>query len=100
MLTHEIVRYKPVKEKKPKFSNGSGQHREFIFQRHLQASLKREDINYGEQFYIKKFKEEGVVINIIDEIKQVEWDGLKPKFIELWFNKLGTSHLFHPNDLR
>jgi hypothetical protein len=35
-----------------------------------------------------------------DDIRLVEWDGLKPKFIEVWSHETNEFYMVHPSDLR
>jgi hypothetical protein len=100
LLTHEIVRY--TKERKgdnPRFVNGSIEHRQYIFQRNLSTVNRDKRFRRGRSFFINERNEKGVIIDIINDFDTVEWDGLKVKFIELWFPTAGTTFLYHQSDL-
>ena len=105
MLTHEIVRYKPpnyhvVKEGKPKLVVGSNEHRAYILARNLAEVFNTDKYDPGSTVRAKGKRGTGIVINIEEDMKCVEWDGLKVKFIEVWFETDNSFELFHPSELR
>lgn len=100
MLTYEIVRYEqPAKGDKPRFVSGSIEHRRYIFQRNLSTVNRDKRFKRGRAFYVRERKEKGTLLDILTDFDSVEWDGLKVKFLELWFPSVGTTFLYHQSDL-
>lgn len=105
MLTFQIDRHSPPVYRgrhykdKPKFVNGSEQHRRFILERNYNAV--RDDRNYkpGVKCTTKGHHGMGVILDVTDDFHLVAWEGLKVLFIEVWFDGEGKSYLFHPSDL-
>jgi hypothetical protein len=99
MITMEVVRYASHAKVKPKFVNGSEDHRRFIFSRTVNLTLENSAFDPGETYYAPGMKEKGSVIGIETEFERVEWEGLKVKFIEVYFSRANVSHLYHPSEL-
>lgn len=94
MITHSIVLYK-----EPRAPVGKEMHKECIFERTL--TRLNENVFYeGGHYKVKGSKEEGVLIFICSKLDEVEWDGLKVKFLELWFPDTQKTELYHPSDLK
>lgn len=100
MLTHEIVRYSVPPVKKQKFRAGSDEHRMFIFSRTLEETRGNKRYRPGRAFKVRGKDEHGILMDIIDDIRFAEWEGLKVKFIELYFCKEQDTALYHPSDLK
>ena len=99
MITIELSPHSPyVKErgKKPKFVSGSTDHRQFILDRAL-TELAEESL--GDVVFVKG-KGAGTIIYIASDLSLVEWDGLKVKYIEVWFPETEETALFHHSDLK
>jgi hypothetical protein len=71
-----------------------------ILQRHLKSVWNDGRYRNGAEWYVPKIKEKGMIIGMVEQVDEAEWDGLKAKFIELYFPSLQTSYLYHPSDLR
>ena len=110
MLTHSITPYthpvsrKALKQqhhqqpKKGKFqgTSGSGEHKEFIFNR---AKLSH-SFDVGDHVTFKRNPVQIVAI-YEDYGPHVEWDGLCPMFVEIFDgNPKGDVVLVHPSQLR
>lgn len=103
MLVHTIDKYpSPVtkKQDKPKFVHGSIQHKQYILERNYNSVNGVRSFLPGACWYAKGHKEKGIIIDLEKDVQLVEWEGLKVKFIELWFSGENKSFLFHPSDLR
>jgi hypothetical protein len=106
MITKSITIYTPpsididaVPTSKPKYIIGSVGHREFLITKSIEYAIAQ-NYDYGDEFTAHGHKGVGCLINIEDEIDTVEWDGLKVKFMELWFSEENDFALFHPSDLK
>jgi hypothetical protein len=105
--TNPKVIYTPIKEKdKPRFQNGSNEHKEYIYNRSLHhVNESADDWRIGTKFRIRcQHRGKGQVgqlIHVLTNIDMVEWSGLKPRFIELYYpnGDVGDMDLFHPSDL-
>lgn len=100
MLTHTIERWESGKQTKPKFISGSVDHRQYILDRNYSNIKGNKSFCLGAEWYAKGHKKKGTIIDIIKDLESVEWEGLKVKFIEMWFDGENNSSLFHPSDLR
>ena len=101
MLTFEITKHERFSKKnKPKFVNGSFDHRAYILSRHVRSVRNDKRYRNGEEWYVPDIREKGIIIGMLDQVHEVEWDGLKAKFIEVYFSGKETSYLYHPSDLR
>lgn len=88
LLTHE----------KPKTRVGSELHKKSI----LKGTLKWSDWEIGDTVVVKNMVGDyGHVIDVLDleQFDKVEWDGLKPKFIEVFMVEIMESVMCHPADL-
>jgi hypothetical protein len=102
-LTFNIDKYSNIKSNKkdkPKFVSGSLEHKQFILNRALQAAFNTGKYEPGDEYYATGSDELGMIIGIEPELENIEWEGLKAKFIELYFSNLNESYLYHPSDLR
>lgn len=95
MIVHEIARY----AHKAKFKAGSYEHRDQILKRNLIAVQTISALDPGEYVHVKG-KGRGMIIYHEDDLRKVEWDGLKVKFIEVWFEKSNETEFFHPSDIK
>jgi hypothetical protein len=101
LLTYEIVRYtKNIPSKKQKFVSGSEEHRQFILQRNVEAARGNKLYQLGKSYYAPGTREKGTIISILTQLEYVEWEGLKVKFLELYFPEAMETRLYHPSDLR
>lgn len=88
LLTHE----------KPKTRAGSDLHKKSI----LKGTLKWSDWEIGDTVVVKDMMGDyGHIIDILEleQFDKVEWDGLKPKFIEVFMVEIMASVMCHPADL-
>jgi hypothetical protein len=101
MLTHTIEVHKApvrIKEERPTFHGviGSDDHKRFIHSRVLQGCkfLVGEHIKYkGETGFISDIHTE-------DFFKQVEWNDLECKCVEIFLYDQQEFELVHPNQLK
>jgi len=103
MIVHSIERWELPKQKKqakPKFVVGSEEHRQYILDRNYNFVSGNPDYQRGSTWYAKGHSKRGTIIDLLFDLNCVEWEGLKVKFIEMWFDGENISHLFHPSDLR
>lgn len=85
---------------KPKYLAGSENHKRHIFQ----SNLKWSDWKMGDEVEVNNHHVKSAVGWIVDcltpdQFESVEWDGLKPRFIEVYLNAIQDSVLCHPSDL-
>jgi len=101
VINHEINYWQPPftqnkRESKPKYKPGSPEHREFILARSVKAIKGDAKYALNSLWYVPKYKEMGTLINIIETIEDVEWEGLKVLFLELYFPSDNLFILLHP----
>ena len=108
MLTHQIklkIERKPlpgtvtqIGDQKPKVRHGSENHKRAI----AKGSMSWNDWAPGDYVSVSTHPgDSGWVVDVLDMDKfdAIEWDGLKPRFIEVYMDGLQESILFHPADL-
>ena len=105
MLVHQIdywvpKRKKEKKEEKRKFRVGSDEHRQYIFDRNLETVNNDKTYEQGKIFRARGYKGIGVLIDVAQDVSLAEWEGLKVKFIEVWFDEEENSFMFHQSDLK
>lgn len=105
MLTQSISKYtdEPTKSKKRgklHLVAGSDDHLQHIFNSHLDSVFKDGVIEEGSSVVVRRNGKTGIVINIEKEIKNIEWEGYKCKFIEVWLYADDGVFLFHPSELK
>lgn len=95
MIIHKIDAYPepPLSRKERK----KQKHRETIFSRTKEKLGDK--FSLGETYLVKNTGETGTLIYIYDDLKEVLWDGMKVKFLELWFADSQLTDLYHPSDL-
>lgn len=96
MLTYNIV---VAPEEKPRHVAGSVAHKAYIFDKHFKAWCQNVNAHsMGEDVKVKGDK--GTIIDVVIDFDLIEWDGLKPKFLEVWLYGAQTTQLFHPSELK
>lgn len=103
MITHQILRYIPADRlvHKQRFRSGSPEHRTFIFFNNLKYAKER--FTPGDHVKVDgypKRKSLGQVIDIIEDISDARWDGLKCKLVEVYMYDLNQTVLCHPSELK
>jgi hypothetical protein len=103
MITHQIIRYQPKmkvgKDGKPKFINGSEEHRRYILERTVQATRAGEFHIEGNAYWIKGRSPNAILISICEDYKLVKWDGLKVLCMEVFIPDEQEFEMYHPSDL-
>jgi hypothetical protein len=106
MLTHSIEVHKPLYVEKVRHAQqptrrwkgreGTEDHKEFIFNR------ARGDCKFEEAEVVLYKRNPCLIMNILENMDQMgmEWDGLKPKFIECWLEGTDKFFMAHPSDLK
>lgn len=102
MLTHTIQRYSPPPGRlmKQKFKAGSAEHRLFLFKKTLTDVQNDSTYEPGNHVIVRGNKKRGVIVNIVDDITDCKWDGLKVQFIEVYVYTDNDLYLYHPSDLK
>jgi len=102
MITQEINHWTPPagKKEKSKFVVGTSEHRQWIFYNNLVKAEETGRYILGNKFTAKGRKGTGQIINIVSNFDEVEWEGLKVKFLELWFSHEDFLGFYHPSDLK
>jgi len=103
MLTQEITRYKPAPlpaASKVRYVVGSRQHKQYILEKTYEEVINNDIYDPGSIIYMKGQPGRGMVMQVHKDLQDVEWDGLKVKFIELWFESNNSCVLAHPSELR
>jgi hypothetical protein len=99
MLTQTIEKYAPPLQRvKPKFVQGSEAHKHYILRRAVEAVYNTKEYDCGEEWMYKG--KLGCIIGIAETLKEVEWEGMKAKFIELFFFEDNSVELAHFADLK
>lgn len=103
MITHEISPHKalpPLQRVTPigkfKGKQGSIEHKIFIFER-ARAYCP---FSYGDQVRYNKTKSTGMVIDLYEDFGYVEWEGLKPLFVEVFDYQSQELYVAHPSNLK
>ena len=105
MLTQSIVKYgepptTKKKKDKPHLVAGSDEHLEHIFSSHLDAVYKNGIIDEGSSVVVRRNGKKGLVVNIERDVKRIEWEGYKCKFVEVWLYADDEMSMFHPSELK
>lgn len=100
MLTFSISPYQHKRKDKPKFIHGTQEHKDFILHRAINTATESEKFEPGDCYFVHGCKEKGMILAYVFDPKVVEWEGLKPKFLELYFKDENLTRLYHPSDLR
>lgn len=98
MLTQTIFRYSaPAKHAdKPRYVSGSDEHRKHIYHNTLKYAMSKWE--HGDTVRLKRGKQLGYVIDIVQDYSSVNWNGFKCQFIEVWTANNETLYL-HPSDI-
>jgi hypothetical protein len=105
LLTYQIDVHSPPTyrgkhyKEKPKFVNGSEDHRRYLLERNYNAVKDAPEFQPGQEYTAKGHDGMGVIIDVTDDFELVCWEGFKVLFIEMWFYEEQKSAMFHPSDL-
>lgn len=111
MITHSIRVHKELVLREPKKGSkewGAEKHKAIIFYK-LRKRWKDGGwpIEPGSFVHIKGTRRMGQVFNAVDRLDVAEWDGLKCRFVEVYFDDVVNKNdydemfkLYHPDDLK
>lgn len=101
MITHNIQRYHaPRLTKERKLAEKEDEQRRNIFDRAWHKFFKNSSLQFGEALRIKGTNKIGHIIGTVDYVEEVEWEGYKPKFLEVFIPSTQETILCHPSDLK
>ena len=102
MITQEITHWETTSKAKgkQKYEIGSLTHREYILFNNLEKAGASGKYNLGDTYTAKGRKGTGQLVAIMEDLREVEWEGLKVKFLEVWFSHEDFIGLYHPSDLK
>jgi hypothetical protein len=100
VITHQIkLTKKPevITLCKPRLRAGSEAHKISI----VKGTIKYNSHNYGDSV-VTATGHRGQVVDILGtrDLERIEWEGLKPHIIEVYFHDGLYTELFHPADLK
>jgi hypothetical protein len=87
------------KNGKPRYINGSEEHRRFILERTVAQVKETKSHEENEWYKVAGRSPKAMLCNICEDYKVVKWDGLKVLCMEVFLPDEQEFELFHPSDL-